>query len=275
MTQPASVGTLSKFKLNSVLYEYKSFSLGKHGTVLESGGIRGTRSHPVERTVDGEYTVSGSIGLEPGPTTLTNLWPFILGTAGALTETVASFPVVVDQVAAVHTFPTCYVDRADFKGTQGQLIAADLAIEGLTETISGSVSGTPTLDLPFLFNNATLTVGGAPFQFREFALGINNFLKKDRFMNSISRTDLPALDREVSITLSLPYTSDTSALYSTGATSAAVVLTWLSGATTVTLTMAAVTFPAQPPGPMGRDEILLPLTGRAWKTGSTAEIVIS
>ncbi len=275
MTQPASVGTLSKFKLNGVLYEYKSFGLGKHGTVLAADGIRGTRAHPVERTVAGPYTVSGAINWEPGPTTLTNLWPFILGTSGALTETLATFAVVIDRIAQVHTFNTCKVDRAVFKGTQGQLIDMTLDIEGESEALSGSVSGTPTLDVPFLFNSATLSIGGTAYQFREFSLTVDNHLKKDRFMNSLTRTDLPELDRTVSLSLSLPYTTDDIAIYDANATSAAVVLTWLSGATTVTLTMAAVQFPTEPPSTPGRDEILLPQNGIARKTGSTLELVIS
>ena len=119
-----------------------------------------------------------------------------------------------------------------------------------------------------VFTDCTLTIGGS-YQFREFSLIVDNHVKKDRFMNSIGRTDLPALDRMVHVTLSLPYTSDTIALYDTGATGATVVIAMTDGDGTHTITANDVQFPAQPPATPGKDEILLSLTGLAHGTGAT------
>jgi hypothetical protein len=48
--------------------EFNSESIRKSATILETGGIRGTRSHPKERTRSGTYTVGGSMSCNPGPT---------------------------------------------------------------------------------------------------------------------------------------------------------------------------------------------------------------
>jgi hypothetical protein len=237
----------------------------------------------VERTVAGTYTVSGSISMNPGATVMTDLLQFITGGTPSgsnpvtypLGETLTSFNVVINRIAQTHTFTTCYIDKMTLRATQGGLVEMTLDIEGLTESIAGSVSGTPVKDIPYVFQSAVLTIAGTSYQFREVTFTIDNHLKKDRFMNSVSRTDLPTLDRTVSIALSLPYTSDETGLYDTNATSAAVVLTFTDGTNTLTITMAAASFPTEPPVTPGREEILLPYNGVARMTGTTKELVIT
>jgi hypothetical protein len=94
-------------------------------------------------------------------------------------------------------------------------------------------------------------------------------------MNSLSRTDIPSLDRTIGVNLSLPLTSDTIGLYDANASSAAVVLTFANGSNVLTMTMAAVQFPTEPPTMPGREEILLPYNGIARKTGTTLELVVT
>ena len=286
--QPPSVGTLSKFGLDTAspvahAYEYKSFGLGKHNTVLSTDGIRGTRSHPVERTRAGVYTISGSIVTEPGPTDLDAFLPLILGGSPTgsptitypVAETVGAFNVTLDRVAAGHTDGGCKVDTARFSAQQGSILELAMEIEGLTETI-GAVSGfsalVPSLQSPFVLMDAALTYNSTSYQFRGFSVAVHNSLKKDRFMNNSGRTDLPALDRIVEVELSLPYTSDTTGLYDNNVTSGAVVITFTNGSNVFTITLPAVQFPTEPPDTPGRDEILLPLRGIARKTGTTSEI---
>lgn len=281
MTQPASVGTLSKFGMGSSspsnAYEYKTFTLGKKNTVLSTDGIRGTRSHPVERTRPGTYTITGQITMEPGSTTMTNWLPFIMGTSGALTETLAAMVIGIDRIARGHTYAGCKVDKCTWKATQGGILSMALDIEGLTESVGGNIlsAAVPQLDLPWTLMDATLSIGGTPYQFREIEIVVDNHLKKDRFMNSVSRTDLPALDRTVSVSLTLPYTTDTISLYDTNEVSAVVVATFNNGSATRTFTMPAVQFPTETIDTPGRDEILLPYKGIARKTGTTLELTIS
>jgi hypothetical protein len=279
MAQPPSVGTLSKWGAGASsvdhAFEYTNFTIGKRQAILSTDGIRGTRAHPVERTRAGLYTVGGNVTFNPGSADLTFWLPYILGSGGAIAETVSAFKVGIDRISAMYTYAGCKVDRATFSASMGDFLSLSLDIEGLTET-AGSITGfsalVASLAVPYVFMDGTLTIGGTTYQVKAATVSVDNHLKKDRYMNSISRTDLPELDRTVSLALTLPYTSDTLALYDTGAASAAVVLAFANGVTTITLTMAACSFPAQGIDTPGRDEILLPLTGRAYRTGTTAEI---
>lgn len=291
MTQPASVGTLTKFGLDTVnpvtkSYEYKSFSVGKHGNVLSTDGIRGTRSHPVERTRAGVYTIDGSIVMEPGPVDLDALLPLILGGApsgsGTVTypvaETLPSFFVTIDRIAAMATFAGCVMDSATFSAQQGSLLELSLNIAGKTETL-GVVTGfaglTPSLQPPYVMMDAVLTFAGGVQLFKSASFTVNNSVKRDRFMNSVTRTDVPALDRTVEVSLDLPYTTDQSSIYDLNATSATVLLTFTNGVFVFSASFAAVQFPTIPPTTPGRDEVLLPLHGIARSSGATKEIVIT
>lgn len=273
------IGSAASFASNAKAYEWLGdLTFGKRGTVMSTDGIRGTRSHPVERTRNGLFTVGGTWSTNPGPADLTTLLPYILGTSGALTESIGEFYVGIEKIAAVYQYAGCKMASASFSGSQGSFLALSCNIEGKTETV-GAITGfsalTPSLETPYVFMDCVLTIGGTPYQFREFNLTIDNGVLLDRFMNSTSRTDLIAADRVVAISLSLPFTSDTLALYDTGATSAAVVLTFTNGANSLTMTMPAVQFPAQPQNLPNRNEIILPLSGIARKTGATLELTVA
>ncbi len=292
MTASASVGTLSKFGMSASLstshvtaaYEYKSFNVGKHGTILSTDGIRGTREHPSERTRDGTYTISGQIGVEPGPADLDVFLQWILGGTKStntipVAETLSAMYIEIDRIAKVHQYAGCYCDKGTFKATQGGILELMLDVEGKTETIlnAGTFPAlTPSLAVPYVFTDATITLNGTSYQFRDFELTIDNHLKKDRFMNSVSRTDLPALDRIVSLSLNHPYTSDTTALYDLGAGGEAqVVLTFTNGGLSCTFTMVQFQVPTIPPETPGRDEIILPLKGICRSSSTTKEIVLT
>src|SRR5688572_4980982 len=60
-------------------YEFVSESLQKQAAILDTAGIRGTRSHVSERTRAGTYRVQGTINFHPTPAMLDLLLPRILG----------------------------------------------------------------------------------------------------------------------------------------------------------------------------------------------------
>ena len=202
-----TVGTLNQFGIGTAnpttsLLEYTSFGLGKHGTVLSTDGIRGTRSHPVERTRAGVYTISGQIVTHPGPADLDVLLPFITGTTKngsnqfPLAEALTSVTAYIqhDSGAKVFTYAGCQADKYAFKASQGGLLELAMDWEALTESIGNAgtfPSLTATTAAPFVLMDAVLTIGGgASKQFREMEVVIDNHLKKDRHMNSSARTDV-------------------------------------------------------------------------------------
>src|SRR5438132_14436575 len=88
MTQPASMGSQSRLSMAAAgtaiasyteAHEFVSENLAKKLTILETGGIRGTRSHPAERTRDGTYTVQGTVHYHCSRALLDLLLPRILG----------------------------------------------------------------------------------------------------------------------------------------------------------------------------------------------------
>jgi hypothetical protein len=260
--------------------EYEgALNFGKSQPIMKTAGVRGTRSHVVERTRMGLIAVGGSVNLIPGPADLDLLLRLITGSTKsgnnfAIAETIEEFYVGVDKIAAQYLYSGCKIMQATFSGSTGSFLSLTCDIIGKTET-AGTISGlsalVPSLATPYVFHDATLSYGGTSYQFKEFSFVFNNGLKADRYMNSITRTDIPELDRVLTISLGLPFTSDTLALYDIGITSAQVVLTFTNGGYVFTITLPAVQFPTQVPSLPGREEIILPLSGQAMKTGTTLE----
>ncbi len=308
MPQPPSIGTLSKFAAGltnppTSAFEYVgTFGLGLHNTVIDTAGIRGTRQHPVERTRPNLQTVSGPITMNPGPGDL-NFWltPIMgqaatgAGTSGSpyswtpadKINTYGSLFIGIDRLAQQHLYSGCQVNQAVFRATQGAFLELEMDIQGLTESVGASVLGAgfaaliPSLQTPYVLSDASLTYGGTTFQFRHVEVVISNGLKLDRFMNSVTRTDLPALDLAVSVSLDLPYTSDELSLYNQNATAGNVVLTFTNSTgdsgsqSQLQFQLPATQFPTEPPITPGRDEILLPLRGRAMRTGTTPPLTVT
>lgn len=245
----------------------------------------------MERTRAGTYVVSGQIVTEPGPADLDAYLSAVTGgvktanvfalTDKLITNYSTGFYIAIDRIAQMHIFNNCQCDRGRFHAMQGGILELSLDMEGLTESIASGGQQTtfqalaPTTAAPYVLMDAALTYGGTTYQFREVEVVVDNSLKKDRFMNSISRTDLPALDRTIMVNLSLPYTSDTITLYDNNATQGHVIVTFTNGTNVLTIDMIAVQFPTIPPDTPGREEILLPLGGIARKSGTTLEAIFT
>lgn len=276
MTQPASVGTMSRCALGTanpptVAFEYRNFGLKLHQEIITTNGIRGTHNHPAERTALGRITCSGPIDLQPGKADLDTLLPLITGSAKvvnsfALAESLLSFYSVVDRVSEVSTYAGCYVARAVFHCAEGEPLELRLEIEALTET-NGAAGSFPAgaafnYQAPYVWYNGVLSIGGVATQFKEGTVTVTNRLKTDRYMNSVSRTDLPFLDRVIEGEFRLPNTSDQAALLAyPGVTAEAFSWVFTQGGDSFTMASSAFQIEPQSPDLPGRDESLLPIHG--------------
>lgn len=266
------------------LYEFMSESVRLVEEFHYPSGIVGSRSYPGERVRQGVSRVSGSITMQPNSVELDALLPRILGAnestdVFALASTVPAFYLVIDRVTKVFTYTGCKVARATFRATQGGALELVLDIEGLSESVGNS--GTfPSLTLntavgPYMaFDISAMTIGGSTVLFREIEIVIDNMLETDRFLQSQTRVSLPEQDRMVTVTLSAPY-GDSSAFYALSASGVAVVATFTNGNRSLSFSMAKVHFPRVSPVIEGKSEIFLPLSGRASKSGSTLELVVT
>jgi len=274
--------------------EVESCGLRKEATILDTAGIRGTRSHVKERTRAGGYTVQGDIVI-PGvsPADLDFLLPYIMGTAEstdvfALAENLDSFEfaVLVDVGSERHLYDDCKVNRATFSSTAGDFLNLTLNVIGKTATESATAfpSITPPIaahDAPFIHSDVAVTLEGTGSrQIFDFELVIDNVIVP-RFTNSLTATALLETDRIVTCKCSLPYDSspDTTDLYDVAVSGAAATFLFTNAASpglTLDFTLGSFQIPARTPTITGRgDETIIELEGIVRKSGSTMELVIT
>lgn len=291
MANNAAMGAVAHFGTSANAtceeeYAFVSCDLGKVGTVLERIGIRGSRSHQGADARNGPYSVEGSVVLEPDPVELAKWFPRILGgtangTSYPLAETVGDFYAFVDRVSKVQTYTGVKVNRATFSGSSADPVLR-LSMELVGKTEATANAGTfPALTIstvqPYIFSDCVFTTANSARQVMEFSLTIDNALKTDRFCNSTTRTDIPASDRVVTLSMSLGYQTENVDLYDLGATGPAAVnsLVITNGNYSTNFTFGLLQAATQSPVINGRDEIMLPLTYIARKNGATAEITVT
>jgi hypothetical protein len=264
-------------------------SIGKRGSIVERQGLRGTRSHTSDDTRIGTYSVGGTLLLEPTPEDLAIWLPRILGgspsgTTYPLAESLPSFDLMIDRVSKVFTYTGCKVARASFGGSQGGLLQLSLEIVGKTESV-GAAGTFPSLTLqntpPYIFSDLVLTLQSATREVRSFELSIDNALVRDRFMNSVTVTDIPEGDRVIRLRTTHGYTAGNTDLYEqalAGAAGTLVLTNSLGGAPPVgyqtTFTFGTLQVPSHSPAVNGREEILLALDMIARKTSGSPELSV-
>ncbi len=275
-------------------YEFLTEGLATEREIIHTPGVRGTRLRPVERLKLGRQTPAGVISMQPSYLDLANLLPRCIGALSGITYTVSdtvpvAFQVITDRVTKVLTYCGCRMGTVKFHAGPGQPLTMDMTIDALTETQASAGStnwsgiGALALAAPFIFEEAVLNLAGGPVQIIAFETTIDWHLKKDRWVNSLTRTDLPSMDLEIQTSFIVPYTSDTSALYDNGGvvTGTAGNINFSTGGVggggagvNFKLTYGALVFPARKsPVVHNKDEITLTLAGEAYRTGTTSPLV--
>ena len=263
-------------------YEFRTEGLRAAREIVETSGIRGTRSMPIERTRDGTVRINGTVAFHATPAMLDLLLPRIMGSAEvsdlfAVAETLPEFDVLIERVAKRFVYAGCKVARATFRATAGGALELDLEITGKSETVSATAFPAipaPT-DPPYIWSDAVCTVEGSARVVTRWELSIDNQLNA-RFSNSNTATDIHTQGRVVTVSMTVPYTSDEVDLYginSSGASGATFVLT--NGGRSITFTVGALAVADSSPVVGGPGEILLEMSGIAKSTGSTKELSIT
>jgi hypothetical protein len=121
-----------------------------------------------------------------------------------------------------------------------------------------------------------LSIAATTYNCRDFSCTVRNFLDRERFFNSQTLTAVSAMDREITVSATLPY-GDASAVYTSGmaAGGVAAVATFTNADSDVlTLTFVKVAAPSLSPmieGP--RSEVMLRWSGTAFKSSTTEPLV--
>lgn len=285
-----AVGTFTQLGIDSASPVTKRFdfvrgNIGVHSEEFPDGnGLRGTLERNIERVRAGIRRVQGQIVFQPNAVETSLLLPWILGTAGsgsptatyALADTALTRYVAVDRNAGnLATFDTVAVDTCTITGSEGRQLEFALDLVGVDETISGSFPSLTidTANGPFMFHDCVLTVGGTTITPKTFTLTISNGIDRNRFFNSQKlSTGILKLDRHITFATQIPW-GDFTALYNTGAGGVAVVITATNGGAVLAFSMVKVAFPRISPEIAGRVEVMLPLVGEAYHSGSTNSLV--
>lgn len=289
----ASVGTYGKLGIGSadpvdIRLRYRDENLAAKLELIDGNAINGTLDRNIELVRDGAIRVGGPINMIPNAYEFSQLLRWILGGTPSGTGTV-TYPltqandlpekyVTIDRVIKVFTYTGCKVSRATFRATQGGPLELSLEIVG--KSASEASAGTfPSLTLdisngPFVFRDLVMSVGGTTVKAKEFTLTVDNMLDTERFFNSQTLQSIDQPDRKITFETSLPY-GDHQALKS-GFTAAgtAVVATFTNGGAVLAFSMVKVAIPYEDPATPGRVvEIMLPVSGDAMSSGTTASLV--
>ena len=273
----------SQLEINDVRYDYHGCALGSRNEYRDTNGLRGTRSHAIERNIPSVIRVDGNINFIPTALELTTLLPIMNGAAAAgttypLGETITPYAIVVDRVLKVHTYAANYLNTARFSGSQGDYLQLDTSWVGTTETEgSAGTFASTALDIvsrPWAFHEAVVTIAGSTFKVRDIEWTIDNHIDADRIFNSQTIATTAAMDRTIEVAFTLPY-GDSGAVYTTHSayTGVQVVATFTNGVYIMTVTFVKVAFIKVSPEVRGKNEIMLVARGQAFKSGATESVV--
>lgn len=254
-------------------------TLGLNETFLDTEGMRGSRSHFIDRIRRVQSRVEGRLMFAPTPAELVTLLPMAYGgtpsgTSYPLAETIALSNWIAVRDGTSYAYAGVGVDTMTISASAGGPMTLALDVIGKTETVSSGTIGSNTIDAstggPFVLSDCAVTVGGSSYEVNQIEIAVQNFLEV-KHRNSVTPTQIVATDRVVTVSAAFSL-GDAAALYGSSIAGVAVVATFTNGNCSVAFTMSKVAAPKQPL-PFGERGILdLPWRGIAKKTGSTAEL---
>lgn len=274
----------TSFDTESEAYAFISENLRQSVELDIDPSIRGTRSRAKERSGMSLKRVGGDITFRPSPTELDRLLPRMLGAAEstdtfAVAETLPEFSVLINKVAYAYQYDGCKVGTARFTGQESQAIQLALSLFGKTRTkvATGSFPAVAIdTDTYYSFFQGVLTLDGDPYLFNQFDLLIDNLVEV-LFENSVTASTVEAADRNVTLSVNVPFNSASSDLQDAidNAETIAASLVFTNGGQSLTFTMPALMVPDEDPVVSGKSKIRYPLNFTALSSGSNKEIVVT
>jgi hypothetical protein len=278
-----TMGVTAKFALGDALPVDKPLEVSAENvrlvrTVQDVGaGARGTKSIPSGRSTEGTRTVTGSFTMPgPSPAMLATVIRYLTGSdpaanVYALTDAaLLEFYLAKSTAAAVKGFSGCKMAQVTLTSEQGGFLSAVCNVEGKDEAVATMPALTLDAAAPFRHEDLVATVGGVARDVMRVEIVHNNNLALDLFRNSATRKALAEASRNLTVSLTAPWTADELDLFS--AASVAVTLVWTRSAKSFTFAAPAVKFPVETPGVQSENEVTLTLPpGRCRATSGTNE----
>lgn len=283
-----SQGYASQVAINGQAVEFLRVQPLTLRELVDNGqvAIRGVLDHAKERVTLGRLHIGFNIWMNPSPAELDVILPLI-GCTQSPTDTFtlsgspSSHTCIVDAVAKVHTHTGCKIGRCVFSGQRGSqpiMLMMQILGTGFSEGNAGTFSATAIdTDIAYAFHEGALTLQSSSRSFDRFQLVIDPHLAV-QWNNSTTPTDICPTDREITLSVSTPYTSSETDLFTTplsAATGAAGTLVFTRSGQSTSFGFTHLKAIARPPGIPGKSEIRLPLTYRAYSSAGTVPLVIT
>lgn len=281
------------FDSSSERYEFWRAGLRKEGTIIDSDGIRGTRSAAKENIRLGPYQVGGPMTMNFSAGML-DLWlPRILGAAEstntfAVAETLPVFGCLIgyDSNETVE-FKDCMVNQALFHavaaGPDDEPRLADLTLDiwGLS-TADGNSTALPSVAVPtaanfspFIFSDVVMTVLSAAREVKEWWILVDNHLHR-RWVNSLTAARMCPRKRTVMLRARVPYDSNNLDLYDQAIAGAAGTFALTNtGTNSCSFAFANLVAPSEGAVIPGKTELDLTMQFIARSSTTTKEIIVT
>lgn len=270
MSTDNTPGARTKLSINGTAMAALDCGLGKREVLISRPGLRGTRAHFDTDVRKASQYVAGSITLNPSHSELVALAALAIGSGGAAAEALNTFSVVVDRFTQVDTYAGCKINRFTLAGSQGQPLILTLDIIGTTEAAnSGSVSA-PNSGIPYIMSDLTLTLQSSARAAFSFSLVIDNMIDAERFLNSVTLSDLVEQDRSVTLQTVHPFSTANLDLYDQAVGGAAGSLALNNGTSGGAFSFGRLQCPAERPEIPGKTEVNMTLNMIATKVSGTA-----
>lgn len=280
-------GFASRLSINGQQVEFISIRELTVRELVDNGqiAIRGVLDHSKERVSLGRLIIGFEFTANPSPAELDvylPLWSFSQSPTDTFTisDSYSTFTSVIDRVTKVHTYTNCKMGRTVLsgqRGTQPIMLTQQILATGFSE---GTDFGSPTAidtDICYAFHEGTFTYSGTGYAFDRFQLVIDPHLEV-QWNNSSTPTEICPTNRETTLSLNTPYTSSESTLFTTplsSAAGAAASLAFSRANQSTSIAFANLKPIARPPGIPGKRQIRLPMHFRAYKSGSTAAVIVT
>lgn len=261
-------------------FEFNNFTGGSVKPHLSANGLRGTRSHIAERTIEGPEEVQYGFDTFPNPEECAAMLPIAgfaaTGTTFNLTEALTAYAFTFDKVAKVPSYSASKCNSLTVMATKGSPWKWSWDMIGAQET-DGDAATFPSLSLtesqPFALHHGVFTIGGSARSVVEFSMKIDHLIEAQTNNNTYADL-IEETDRIVTVELTLPYTAANTDLKNQAVAGAAGSAVFTNGNYSCTFTFGRLQFPRGAVEIQGKSGIMLRLSGQARMTGSTRELVI-
>lgn len=274
-----------------LLINLREFDPGVTREFRDTNATRGTFAKDVNRQRLARTAVAPTFACEPTHLELKHLIPWVMGTTGSGTPLVYDLSNTQTNPLYIYFLPNAgdalllndvACDTATFSAAVGEPLSFSAQGVGLTyeedpSTPTGFGSLTPDQSTqPFMLSDLALTFAGGTVQCREFSVGVNNYVDRNRYLNSQTLTRTQRLNQTMTLTLDVPAGDNAdlwrAAVSGTAAATVALSAVFTNANTSKALTFAspAVVFPAQTPTYPPGQEGFLRIQGELHRASGTS-----